>query len=193
MLSSITPLGERSRRQHFPVTAAFLLAGAAAAGALTGLALVEIGGRLPLDQEERLLILAVAAAVGLVCDLFLPGGVPTHLRQVDERWLHRYRGWAYGAGYGAQLGVGFATVATSSAVYLTLLGAALAPDLATGAAIGTVFGAVRGGSVFLAWRVSSPTRLRAFHRRLSMLDRHARVTALAFQAAIVSAAFALSA
>jgi hypothetical protein len=193
MLSSITPLGERSRRQHFMVTATFLLAGSALAGAATGLVLGEIGEHLPLGRESRLLILAAAGAVGFLGDLLLPRGVPTHLRQVDERWLHRYRGWVYGTGYGVQLGVGWATVVTSSAVYLMLFGAALAPTAAPGALIGTVFGAARGASVFLAARVDSPDRLRAFHRRLLLLDRPALATGLALQAALASLAVALSA
>jgi hypothetical protein len=193
MLSSITPLGERSRRQKFMVTATFLLAGAAVAGAATGLVLGAVGGRLPLGRDDRLLLLAAAAAVGFLCDLLLPGGVPTHLRQVDERWLRRYRGWVYGAGYGAQLGVGYATIVTSSAVYLMLLGAALAPSAAAGAVIGTAFGAARGASVFLGSRVNSPAQLRTFHRRLSMLDGPAVATALALQALLASAAVALAA
>ena len=193
MLSSITPLGERSRRQHFFVTATSLLVGAAAAGAATGLVLGELGARLPLDQEQRLLTLAAAALAGLVCEVFLPGGVPTHLRQVDEQWLRRYRGWVYGVGYGVQLGVGFATIATSSAVYLTLLGEALTPSAAVGALVGAAFGATRGASIFLAWRVNSPTRLRAFHRRLSALDRPVMAAGLALQVLIAAAAISLSA
>ena len=193
MLSSITPLGERSRRQHFMVTATFLLAGAALAGTATGGALGEIGAHLPLGQENRLLVLAAAAAVGFLCDLLLPRGVPTHLRQVDERWLRRYRGWVYGTGYGVQLGVGWATVVTSSAVYLMLFGAALAPTAAAGALVGAVFGVARGASVFLARRVDSPDRLRAFHRRLLLLDRAALVTGLALQGVLASLAVALSA
>ena len=36
--------------------------------------------------------------------------VPGPRRQVDERWLDRYRGWVYGVGYGSQLGLGIVTV-----------------------------------------------------------------------------------
>src|SRR5438067_7205502 len=142
MLSSITPLGERSRGQRFGATAASLLLGAAGAGVALGAVLGAVGAALPLDATQRLLTLAAAAVVGLAVDL-LPGGrLPTHLRQVDERWLLRYRGWVYGLGFGIQLGAGVATVVTASTVYLTLAGAALAPSVGAGALVGGVFGAV---------------------------------------------------
>ncbi len=193
MLSSITPLGERGRGQRFGVTTASLLVGAAAAGTAIGVALGAIGAALPLDGTQRLVALALAAAVGLAIDL-LPGRrLPTHLRQVDERWLHRYRGWVYGLSFGVQLGSGVATVITASAVYLTLAGAALAPSLGAGALVGGVFGAIRGASVLLAWRVDTPARLLGFHRVLGRLERPATVATLALQAAAVAAALALAA
>ena len=139
-----------------------------------------------------MLALAVAAAVGLATDVLLRNGVPTHLRQVDERWLHRYRGWVYGLGFGVQLGVAVATVVTTSAVYLVLVGEALAPSTAAGAVIGAVFGGVRGASVLLAARVDTPARLVAFHRRFAALERPASVVALSLQALAVAAAIALA-
>ena len=51
--------------------------------------------------------------------------VPGPRRQVDERWLDEYRGWVYGAGYGAQLGLGVTTVVSSAATYVALLAAFL--------------------------------------------------------------------
>jgi hypothetical protein len=191
MLSSITPLGERSRRQHFPVTAAFLAAGAAGAGAAVGALLGAAGSRIPLDGDRRLLVLAAAAAAGVAADVVFRGGVPTHLRQVDERWLHRYRGWVYGLGFGGQLGAGVATVVTTSAVYLVLLGEGLAPSAAAGATVGAVFGGVRGASVLLAARVDTPARLLAFHRRFAALERRAAATTLGLQALAAAAALAL--
>ncbi len=126
----------------------------------------------------------MVAALGLAGDLLLPRGVPTHLRQVDERWLHRYRGWVYGLGFGAQLGVAVATVVTTSAVYLTILGEALAPSVLAGAVIGATFGGIRGASVLLAARIDTPALL-AFHRRLSTLERPAWAVTLAGQAILV--------
>lgn len=193
MLSSITPLGERSRGQRFGVTAASLLLGAAGAAAGLGALLGAVGAALPLDAAQRLVTLAAAAGVGLALDL-LPGRrVPTHLRQVDERWLQRYRGWVYGFGFGVQLGVGVATVVTASAVYLTLVGAALAPSVAAGALIGAVFGAVRGGSVLLGGRIDTPARLVRFHRRLERLERPAGAATVALQAVAVAAALMVAA
>ena len=193
MLSSITPLGERSRQQRFPVTAAFLVAGAAGAGAALGALLGSIGGRIPLDGEQRLLGLAAALGLGLAADVLLRDGVPTHLRQVDERWLHRYRGWVYGLGFGAQLGVGVATVVTTSASYLVLAGEALAPSALAGAAIGAAFGGVRGASVLLAARVDTPARLVAFHRRFAALERPAAAATLLLQALVAAVAIAAAA
>jgi hypothetical protein len=188
MLSSITPLGERNRRQHFAVTALFLLVGATAAAAALGALLGAIGAQLPLGPSERLAALGVAAVLGLTGDLLLPGGVPTHLRQVDERWLRRYRGWVYGLGFGVQLGVGVATVVTTSAVYLTILGEALAPSILAGAVIGAIFGGIRGASVLLAAHVDTPGRLVDFHRRISTLERPAATATLALQAILAAAA-----
>jgi hypothetical protein len=190
MLSSITPLGERSRRQNFWVTAPLLVAGATGAGAGLGAALGAAGARLPISGSQRLLALAVAAALGLAAELFLRQGVPTHLRQVDERWLRRYRGWVYGLGFGFQLGIGVATVITSSAVYLTILGEAVAPSIIAGATIGAVFGGIRGASVLLAVRIDTPARLVGFHRRFSTLEQPAAVVALAVQALLAALAIA---
>ena len=191
MLSSITPLGERSRRQHFAITALFLLVGASSAGAALGALLGELGSQLPLGSAQRLAALGVAAALGLASDLLLPRGVPTHLRQVDERWLHRYRGWVYGLGFGAQLGVAVATVVTTSAVYLTLLGEALAPSILAGAVIGATFGGIRGASVLLAARINTPASLLDFHRRISTLERPASAVTLAVQAVLAAVAIAV--
>ena len=133
----------------------------------------------------------VAAALGLASDLSLPRGVPTHLRQVDERWLHRYRGWVYGLGFGAQLGVAVATVVTTSAVYLTILGEALAPSIFAGAVIGAAFGGIRGASVLLAARINTPASLLDFHRRISTLERPALAVTLAAQAILAAVAIAV--
>lgn len=191
MLSSITPLGERSRRQHFAITALFLLVGASSAGAALGALLGELGSELPLSSALRLAALGVAAVLGLASDLLLPRGVPTHLRQVDERWLHRFRGWVYGLGFGAQLGVAVATVVTTSAVYLTILGEALAPSILAGAVIGATFGGIRGASVLLAARINTPASLLDFHRRISTLERPASAVTLAVQAVLAAVAIAV--
>ncbi len=185
MLASITPLGERGRRQHWPVTVAFLLAGATLSGAALGAALALAGSALPLGGTARLALLAAVVGAGLALDV--SGRLPTHLRQVDERDLHRYRGWVYGLSFGAQLGSGVATVITTSTVYATLAAALLAPSVAWGAAIGAAFGALRGLTPLFSARVDSPGALARFHLRFRALDRPAARATLASQLALLAA------
>src|ERR687889_382232 len=109
MLGSITPLGERSRgrRWGITVTAFALAAGAAGAG-----------------------LLGIAVAAAVVVDM-VPGlRPPGPRRQVNEAWLHRYRGWVYGAGFGLQLGLGVTTIVSTAAVYATGAAAFLAGSAA---------------------------------------------------------------
>ena len=185
MLASITPLGERSRRQRWWVTVTALITGAGVAGAAFGAALAGTGRALPLGTAVRLDLLLGIAALGATVDLL--GRLPTHRRQVDELWLHRYRSWVYGLGFGAQLGVGVSTIVTTGAVYVTLAAAALAQSVIAGAAIGGVFGLLRGATVLFAVHVDSPRRLALFHRRLRRLEPAARRLALVAQAAVVAA------
>jgi hypothetical protein len=79
--------------------------------------------------------------------------------------MDRYRGWVYGLGYGSQLGLGVATVVTSAATYVTLLGALLAGP-GTGALVMGVYGALRGLTPLLAASVRTPAQLVALHARL---------------------------
>ncbi len=186
MLASITPLGERSRRQRFPITVAFLVGGAVMASTAMGAVVALAGRELPLDGRARVEALAAVAAVGLLVDLrVIELPLPTHHRQVDENWLHRYRGWVYGLGFGAQLGLAVATIVTTSAVYAMVAAEALAGRAWAGAAIGAAFGLIRGTSVLTAAGVDSPARLIAFHRRFRASEPTAHATALAAQALVV--------
>ena len=196
MLGSITPLGERSRRMRWGVTATALAAGCAAGGAAAGTALGLIGSftaaRLP--GGWALGLVAIAAAAGLALDLRLGGlRLPTTRRQVDERWLRRYRGWVYGAGFGFQLGLGAVTIVSASAVYLTGICALLAASPAAGALIGAVFGLARGSTIVLARRATSPAALLAVDGLMQRLRRPAAAatlvaTALTGLAAVAAAA-----
>src|SRR5690349_6445182 len=121
MLSSITPLGERGRGRRWGLTTTAYVTGSALAAAAAG-ALAGVAGSLLLDGPS-VAIVAVALVVGVALDAL--GAVPGPRRQVDETWLHRYRGGVYGFGYGAQLGLGVVTLVTGSAVYV-VLGAAFA-------------------------------------------------------------------
>jgi sulfite exporter TauE/SafE len=185
MLASITPLGERSRRQHWGVTVAALAVGATAAAAALGAVLGVLGSVLPPAPAPRALALAAIVAAAVLLDI--RAAVPTHRRQVDEGWLRRYRGWVYGVGFGAQLGVGLATVVTTAAVYAALVAELLAPSVTWAAAIGATFGLGRALPLLLARRIRSPRELAAFHRRFAGSERAARAAAIALQALVVAA------
>ncbi len=192
MLSSIHPLGERSRRQRFWLTATAYLAGSAAGGAALGALLGLLGGWIAPSGAVALGIVAAVAAGGLLHDV-RPGGVhlPTPGRQVDENWLTTYRGWVYGLGFGVQLGVGVVTIITTGLVYLTWAAAVLSGSAATGLAIGATFGAVRGAAVLGVARVQTPEQLHAAHRGLDRLRRPAgRASTVALAAGLVTSAIA---
>ena len=189
MLASITPLGERSRRQRWWLTVAALMIGGAATGAAAGAVLAAGGHLLPSEANRRLELLLAVAAAALFLEL-LGIRVPTHRRQVDDAWLHRYRGWVYGLGFGGQLGVGISTIVATAGVYVTLAAEALAPTLLIGAVIGGVFGLVRGSTLLATAKIDSPPRLSAFHRRFHAAEPAARWTAFAAQTAVLVAAVA---
>jgi hypothetical protein len=161
------------------------LVGGAAVGALAGLV-----GRLVVDgvsMHTRVAILAALIAAGLAWEL-ARGEVPGPRRQVDERWLDRYRGWVYGLGYGAQLGAGLVTVIVSSAVYVVPLTAFLTARPSAGALIGAIAGGLRGATVFAASRVTTPARLMSFHARMGAIERPVRTAALLVELGLAAAA-----
>ena len=156
MLGSITWLGESGRNARWWVTVAWFGVGAVGAGSLVGWLMGWLGATLsgaagPREAAGALALLAVA---GIAADLRLGGlRLPTVRRQVDDRWLNRYRGWVYGVGFGFQLGLGVVTVVTTSAVYLAFAAAVLSGSPAAGAMFGADFGAVRWLSVLPGGRV----------------------------------------
>jgi sulfite exporter TauE/SafE len=170
MLTSISPLGERARGNRFTVTAAAHVAGSGIGGAAVGAVAGLIGWALlsPLDRTvasgTALAVVAVATLAAVALDHV---GVPTVHRQVDERWIGAYRGWVYGAGFGLQLGVGVITIVPSNVVYAALVGAATTGSPAAGAAVGLVFGVVRGVAVLLGRRVRTSQDLARLHRRVA--------------------------
>jgi hypothetical protein len=167
MLASITPLGERGRRSRWPVTATAFLLGASAAGAGAG-ALVGAAGGLLLGgsagARTRLAVLAVALLLAVALDLM--HAVPGPRRQVNERWLDQFRGWLYGLGFGAQLGLGIVTVVSSAATYVALLAAFLAGGAGRGALVLGCFGAARGLMPLATASVNRPDQLIAMHARM---------------------------
>ena len=114
---------------------------------------------------------AVACAVAVLAaasDTRLGGfHLPFHSRQVNERWLDQFRPWAYGAGFGWQIGAGLVTYIKTAALYLMIALAALTASPAAALAIGALFGLVRGLAVLLGRGIVSPTRLAEFHRRFT--------------------------
>ncbi len=156
MLGSITWLGESGRKARWWVTVTWFGVGAVGAGALVGWLMGWLGATLSgaAGPREAAAALALLAVAGIAADLRLGGlRLPTVRRQVDDRWLNRYRGWVYGVGFGFQLGLGVVTVVTTSAVYLAFAAAVLSGSPAAGAVIGAVFGAVRWLSVLPGGRV----------------------------------------
>lgn len=170
MLASIHPLGEWGRSQSFTVTVvAYTVAsiGAAAAfgAALALLGALVVGG---VDETVRLAVVA-ALAVGAAAVDRRERRIPSWHRQVNEDWLADYRGWVYGAGFGAQLGLGVVTIVTTASVYVLWAGAFLAADPPVGAVLGAVFGLARALPVVGSVRVRTPaavaSRVRDFDRR----------------------------
>ncbi|HUA05282.1 MAG TPA: hypothetical protein VMB27_15360 [Solirubrobacteraceae bacterium] len=190
MLASITPLGERGRRSKWWVTVSAFLIGAAAAGAAAGAALGALGS-VALPAHIGIAVLVAAIGVAIVLD-GLPVAVPGPRRQVDERWLDQYRGWVYGAGYGAQLGVGVTTIVSSAAMYVAVLAAFLTASPVAGAVVLGCFGVVRGLTPLAAARVRSQRQLLHFHRALGRWRPAARWGVVAAQAGMLVAALALS-
>ncbi len=171
MLASITPLGERGRHSHWPVTVTAFAFSATAAGAFAGALLGALGSLLTsgFGAHARLGVLGLALLAALALDASRVA-VPGPRRQVDERWLDRYRGWVYGVGYGSQLGMGITTVVTSAATYVALLAAVLAGRAGTGMLIVGSYGALRGLTPLLGAGVRTPVQLGALHARLQRVQ-----------------------
>ncbi|MEY2450633.1 MAG: hypothetical protein QOD92_207 [Acidimicrobiaceae bacterium] len=193
MLSSITPLGERGRNNRFAVAASFFVAGSLLGGAAVGFLAGGLGQLIVPDQSTAAAAaIAACALIGAALDAHVAGlRLPTIRRQVDERWLQKYRGWVYGVGFGAQLGFGLATIVSSAAVYVMVVAAVLTRSVVYGAIIGTIFGFVRGLSILLAARVTTPEELRLFHRRLAAQSSRSERFGAATQGLIGTASLVL--
>ena len=186
MLTSISPFGERARGQRWGTTVTAYVVASALGGALVGGVLGSLGAFTlrSLDPTHALVVVAALAIVGLALDLGTAGlRVPTTRRQVDENWLTAYRGWAYGAGYGVQLGAAFTTIVAGSITYVAFACALLSASVPAGVAIGATFGIVRALPQLLARRATDPARLRRFMRAVEQQRPHARRSALGVQLA----------
>ena len=190
MLASITPLGERGRRNRYAVTTAAFALASTAAGALVGLVLGALGSAIAHGGGDwRLALLAGVVVIGTLADLRVGGlSLPTLRRQVNEDWLHAYRGWVYGAGFGAQLGAAVATIVTTAAIYAALTAALLTGSAALGALIGGVFGAARAATLAGAAGVRTPAQLVSLHRRLAAWRPRVMLAALALDIGLAGVA-----
>jgi hypothetical protein len=193
MLGSITPLGERGRRSRWGLTVGAFIVASTLAGALLGGVLGALGAVTGLGGSDAALpVLAAALLAGLAFDLGLAGlRLPSVSRQVDDRWLYRYRGWVTGVGFGFQLGLGVATIVTTAFTYVTFLGAMLTGSALAGVLVGGTYGAVRAATILVGSPVRSPERLMEMHERLRRWERPARRGALALQGALAAASLAV--
>ena len=96
--------------------------------------------------------------------------LPLTKRQVNEDWMVTYRGWVYGTGFGAQLGLGFITLVACAAIYATFLIELLSGRLLAGLVIGATFGAAKAASLLPAGRARDRQSIVALHRRLLRLE-----------------------
>jgi hypothetical protein len=173
MLSTITPLGERSRGHSYAWSASWYLAGASLGGACLGACLASGSAVLAAIDTHHAggsFVAALALLVGLAGDARLGGfRLPDHPRQVNERWLDTYRPWVYSSGFGWQIGTGIATYVMTDAMYALVIASIcmLAPTSAF--AIGTAFGLARGACLLAGASVTTPDALRALHARMVRL------------------------
>lgn len=166
MLASLSPYAERARGSHWTATATAFSVGAVCAGALGGLFWGTVGSLLPGGGWRP----AAAAAV-LVAALVIDGSplrtrLPLTRRQVNEDWMVTYRGWVYGVGFGAQLGLGFITLVACAAIYATFAVELLSGSPMAGLAIGAVFGATKAASLLPAGFARDRSSLVRLHRGL---------------------------
>ncbi len=106
--------------------------------------------------------------------------MPLTKRQVNEDWMAHYRGWVYGFGFGAQLGLGFITLVACAAIYATfaielLSGQHLPAERRSSA----VFGATKATTLLPDRRARDRDSLMALHRRLLALEPRAQRAVIA--------------
>lgn len=168
MLSSIHPLGERTRNNTWWVTVTAFALGAMATAGVIGAGLGWLGGR-ALGGMPASAVLALSGGVVLAAGILDSSGVkvPGPTRQVNEHWIGGYRGWVYGGAFGIQLGAGVATYVVTWAVYATMALQFISASAVTGALIGVVFGAGRSVALLLAGRIDRSSRLTSFHSRMA--------------------------
>ena len=189
MLSTLTPLSERSRGNRFGRTGTWFVVGATLGGATLGLigAAIAVGvAAWDPSRTATWAVVAAASTAAVALEMFGAGrlALPHHRRQVNELWLDQFRPWVYGMGFGAQIGFGLATYIMTAAVYLTVVMAGVTASPLVAVAVGTTFGFVRGLAVFASARCHTPQQLAAFHRRFESMTEPVRRTAIVVEAGV---------
>ncbi|MEA3056825.1 MAG: hypothetical protein QOD30_2257, partial [Actinomycetota bacterium] len=189
MLSTITPIGERGRGNRYATTARWYVAGAA----VGGLCLGAVGAVLALVSgahgDAQLVVLVLASLLAAASDARVGGfALPTHRRQVNERWLDQYRPWVYGGGFGWQIGTGLATYITTAAVYLLVVVVAVGGDPMLALVGGLLFGVTRGLAVLLTRHVRTTDDLRRVHVAVQHAGPALHDAVLAVEVAVAIAA-----
>ncbi|HEY1652788.1 MAG TPA: hypothetical protein VGG09_12960 [Acidimicrobiales bacterium] len=188
MLATITPLAEQGRGHRYQATARWFVVGSLIGGAFLGAGMAFLAAGVAKTHASNSVLGAIAAAAALITlasDARLGGfQLPVHHRQVNERWLDRFRPWVYGAGFGWQIGAGLATYIRTCAVYLMIVLAALTGSPTTAIVIGVAFGLVRGLAVYLGRRITSSVALAEFHRRFTVAGPIALAAVVACEAVV---------
>lgn len=180
MLSSIHPLGERGRHNRWAVTVGSFTVVATVTGAAVGAALGVIGGLAfeGLSDDALLLGTGAIAVVAGVLDLARVAP-PGPERQVNETWVGHYRGWVYAGAFGFELGTGVMTYIVTWGVFATFASELLSASWLGGMLIGAVFGFGRSIALLAAGWIDRPSRLTAFHQKMSDLGAAVRRSAAA--------------
>ncbi len=170
MLTSINPLVERTRSNRWSITAIYFFVGSLVGGAVLGLTSGALGQLANADDYRTPFAVSIVAvsAISLLHEANVTLPLRWWHRQVNENWLSSYRSWVYGAGFGIQLGLGFATYVVTGLVVIVVFASAATGDALTGLAIGAVFGAVRGMSILVGLNVDTPAQLRS---RMAAIER----------------------
>lgn len=185
MLASLTPLAERARGNSWRTTIIAFAVGAVLAGAIGGTFWGTLGSLLPSGAWRGYAAAGVIAVSLLVDGTPLRRRMPLTKRQVNEDWMARYRGWAYGFGYGFQLGMGFITLVACAAIYASFAIEFLSHSVWAGAVIGTVFGATKAATLTLTRSATDGNALLQLHSRLLSLESVGQYAVAAAEATVL--------
>ena len=147
MIETITPAGCGGRNRYRVALLLFTL-GAVSAAAGVGALLGLLGGAL--GAERAVLLLATVAALAAAREAGIVRVPLPQLRyQVPERWHHELPLPAWSAGYGAGLGIGFATFQPVATFWIAVLAALAVGRPGTAAAGFALYGVARAAMVVL--------------------------------------------